>query len=97
MDRFQHGESFTTVSGLEERAYNLIRAVSENVLMPSVTLFRIRLKQAYFPNQNTFCFVEYVVIGSLTTREMMKQLVMDREAWHSEIHGVAKSQTRLSD
>ena len=74
MDRFQHGEPFTTVSGLEERAYNLIRAVSENVLMPSVTLFRLRLKQAFFPNQNTFCFVEYVVIGSLTTREMMKQI-----------------------
>ena len=25
------------------------------------------------------------------------ELVMDREAWHSVIHGVAKSQTRLSD
>ena len=24
-------------------------------------------------------------------------LVMDREAWHAEIHGIAKSQTRLSD
>ena len=24
-------------------------------------------------------------------------LVMDREAWRAEIHGVAKSQTRLSD
>ena len=26
-----------------------------------------------------------------------RQLVMDREAWHAVIHGVAKSQTRLSD
>ena len=27
----------------------------------------------------------------------LRGLVMDREAWHAEIHRVAKSQTRLSD
>ena len=27
----------------------------------------------------------------------LRQLVMDREAWHTVVHGVAKIQTQLSD
>ena len=26
-----------------------------------------------------------------------QELAMDREAWHTEVHGVTKSQTQLSD
>ena len=39
--------------------------------------------------------------GTTDSKEMssgrLRELVMDREAWHAAVHGVAKGQTRLSD
>ena len=36
-------------------------------------------------------------LGGLRELVMDREAVMDRDAWRAAIHGVAKSQTRLSD
>ena len=57
----------------------------------------LNLKMLIYDNKN------YSICYSLWGRSMdmslgeLRQLVMDREAWRAVIHGVAKSQTRLSN
>ena len=42
-------------------------------------------------------WLDSIIVSMDTNLSKLQEIVKDREAWHASVHGVTKSQTRLSD